>query len=148
MLKPSIVLTSLTKPLHAACCLLPTNVNVWTMLTFIRVTLVELRRLQDELPSWAEQNWFVSWREGGTLCLGGFFSVYSNYGTELSQPLLLSIVLCFLLLSLEDRCRHNYFWNSHQCHQGWQLLQQHRRERSRPLLQGLKCVNIYKYMYL
>lgn len=51
MLKPSIVLTSLTKPLHAACCVLPTNVNVWMMLLFIPVSLVELRRLQDELPN-------------------------------------------------------------------------------------------------
>lgn len=110
MLKPSIVLTSLTKPLHAACCLLPTNVNVWMMVTFIRVTLVELCRLQDELPRWAEQNWFTSWREDGTLCLRGFFSVYSNYGTELSPLLLLSVVICFLLHSLEDWCRHNYFW--------------------------------------
>lgn len=109
MLKPSIVLTSLTKPLHAACCVLPTNVNVWMMLLFIPVSLVGLRRLQDELPSWAERNWFASWREGGTLCLRGFFSVYSNYGTELSQPLLLSVGICFLLLSLEDWCRHNYF---------------------------------------
>ena len=109
VLKPWIVLTSLTKPLHAACCLLPTNVNVWVMLTFIRVTLAELRRLQDGLPRWAEQNWFESWREDGTLCLRGFFSVYSNYGTELSQPLLLSIVICFLLHSLEDWNRHSYF---------------------------------------
>lgn len=50
MLKPSIVLTSLTKPLHAACCLLPTNVNVWMMLPFIPVSLAELPRLRDELP--------------------------------------------------------------------------------------------------
>lgn len=37
--------------------------------------------------------------EGGALCLRGFFSVCSNYGTELSQTLLLSVGICFLLRS-------------------------------------------------
>lgn len=145
ILKPSIVFDFFNQTV--ACCLLfiAYNVNVWMMLPFIQVILPELCRLQ---PSWTEQSWFVNWREGGTLCLRGFFSVNSNDGAELSSPFLLSARICVFLCPLEDWAGHSHSENTPQCHQWWQLLQQHGRERSRPLLHGLKCVNTYKYLYL
>lgn len=83
------------------------------MLLFIQVNLIvnaiELRKMREELLCQAEHKRFASWRADGTLCLRGFFSVYSNYGTERSQPLLLPVVMCFLLLSLEYWCRSSYF---------------------------------------
>lgn len=142
MLKPLIVFEFFNQTVACWSLFIAYSVNVWMMLPFIRVTLAELCRLQ---PSWTEQSWFVSGREGGTLCLRGFFSVNSNDGAELSPPFLLSALIHVLLCPLEDWAGHSH---SEKCHQWWQLLQQHGRERSRPLLHGLKCVNIYKYLYL
>lgn len=66
--------------------------------------------------------------EGGTLCLRGFFSVYSNYGTELSQTLLLSVGIRFLLRSREDRCRRAGCRDRRQCRRRWLLRRQRRAE--------------------
>lgn len=94
MLKPLIVFDFFNQTV--ACWLfIAYNVSVWMMLPFIQVILTELCRLQ---LSWTEKSNFVSWREGGTLCLRGFFSVNSNNGDEL----LLSALICVLLCPLED----------------------------------------------
>lgn len=102
MLKPSIVFDIFNQIVACWSLFIAYNVSVWMMLPFIQVILTELCRLQ---LSWTEQSWFVSWIEGGTLCLRGFFSVNSNNGAELSLPKgaeLLSALICVLLCPLED----------------------------------------------
>lgn len=57
----------------------------------------------------------MSWREGGTLCLRGFFSVNSNSGAELSPPKgaeLLSALIRVLLCPLEDWAGHSHSENT------------------------------------
>lgn len=103
MLKPSIVFDFFNQTVACRSLFIAYNVNVWMMLPSIQVILAELCRLQ---PSWIEQSWFVSWREGGTLCLRGFFSVNSNDGAELSPHFSFHHLICVLLCPLEDWAGH------------------------------------------
>lgn len=109
MLNPSIVFDFFNQTVACWSLFIAHNVCVWMMLPFSQVILAELCRLQ---PSWTEQSWFVSWREGGTLCSRGFFSVNSNDGAELSSPFLLSALIRVFLCPLEDWAEHSHSENT------------------------------------